>query len=70
MAKHRKVLEATEKETTKNRVFRTNLQSVVTYEQTIKVVPFFNPKKIVETDAAHTLPLTIRFCFFVSTKIF
>ena len=45
--------------TSNNRGFRTNNQSVATYEQVKKSLSYFYPKRIVETDGIHTQPLNL-----------
>ena len=59
MAKYQKVLNEQENVTSTNRGFRTKDHSIATYEQTKKGLSFFYPKKIVEQDGIHTLPLNV-----------
>ena len=59
MAKYKKVLTEQENVTSTNRGFRTKDHSIATYEQTKKGLSYFYPKRIVEQDGIHTLPLNI-----------
>ena len=59
LTKYRKVLSEQENITSTNRGFRTNNHSIATYEQTKKGLSYFYPKRIVEEDGIHTLPLNI-----------
>ena len=45
--------------TSNNGGFRTNNHYVATYEQVKKGLSYFYPKRIVETDGIHTLPLNL-----------
>ena len=57
MAKYREVLKEAVNVTAIKRGFRTIQHSVVTYEQTKKVLSYFYPKRIVEGDGIHIKPL-------------
>ena len=57
MSKYRKVSEKAINLTSTNRGFRTIQHSVATYEQTMKGLCYFYPKRIVEDDGIHTKPL-------------
>ena len=59
MAKYRKVLDEFVNVTSTNRRFRTAHHSVATYEQTKKGLSYFYPKRIVDADGIHTLPLNL-----------
>ena len=59
MAKYRKVLDEAVNVTSTNRGFRAMKHNVVTYEQTKKGLSYFYPKRIVEEDGIHTLPLKL-----------
>ena len=59
MAKYQKVMIEQENVTSANRGFRTKDHSIATYEQTKKGLSFFYPKRFVERDGIHTLPLNI-----------
>ena len=59
MAKYRKVLDEAVNVTSTNRGFRAMKHNVVTYEQTKKGLSYFHPKRIVEEDGIHTLPLKL-----------
>ena len=45
--------------TSTNRGFRTINHGVATYEQTKKGLSYFYPKRIVQSDGIHTVPLNI-----------
>ena len=57
LEKYRRVLNEKVNVTSNNRGFRTNNQSVATYEQVMKDLSYFYPKRIVETGRIHTQPL-------------
>ena len=59
MPKYRKVLEEAVNVTSTNRRFRTIQHSVATYEQTIKGLSYFYPKRIVQEDGLRTKPLPL-----------
>ena len=59
LEKCRRVLNEKVNLTSHNRGFRTNNHSVATYEQVKKVLSYFYPKRIVETDGNHTQPLNL-----------
>ena len=59
LEKYRRVLNEKVNVTSNNRGFRTNNHSVATYEQVKKGLSYFYPKRIVETDGIHTLPLNL-----------
>ena len=59
MAKYRQVLDETENVTYTNRRYRTKNHCVATYEQTKKRLSYFCPKRIVESDGIHTVPLKV-----------
>ena len=56
---NRRVLNQKVNVTSNNRGFRTNNQSVATYEQVKKGLSYFYPKGIVKTDGIHTQPLNL-----------
>ena len=56
---YRRVLNEKVNVTSNNRAFRTNNHSVATYEQVKKVLLYFYPKRIVETDGIQTQPLNL-----------
>ena len=60
MSKYRKVLEEAVNVTSTNRGFRTMKHSVATYEQTKKALSDFYPKRLVEEDGIHTIPLDLQ----------
>ena len=59
MASYRKVLGKTEIVFSTNRGCRTKKCCVATYEQTKKRFSPFNPKRMVDSDGVHTLPLQV-----------
>ena len=59
LEKYRRVLSQKVNVTSNNRGFRTNNQSVATYEQVKKGLSHFYPKRIVETDRNHTQLLNL-----------
>ena len=59
MVKYRKVLDEIITVTSTNRGIRTVHHSVATYEQTIKGLSYFYPKRIVDADGIHTRPLNL-----------
>ena len=59
MAKYRKVLDEFSNVISTNRGFQTVHHSVATYEQTKKGLSYFHPKRIVDFDGIHTLPLNL-----------
>ena len=59
MAKYQEVLTEQENVTSTNRGFRAKDRSIATYEQTKKGLSYFYPKRIVEQDGIHKLPLNI-----------
>ena len=59
MEKYRRVLNEKVNVTSNNRRFRTNNQSVATYEQVKKGLSNFCPKRIVKTDGTHTQLLNL-----------
>ena len=59
MTKYRRVLADQDNVTSTNRGFRTKVLSVATYEQTKKGLSYFYPKRIVEDDGIHTVPLNL-----------
>ena len=59
LEKYRRVLNEKVNVTSNNSGFRTNNQSVATYEQVKKGLSYFYPKGIVETDGIHTQPFNL-----------
>ena len=59
LEKYRRFLNEQVSVTWNNRGFRTNNHSVATYEQVEKGLSYFCPKRIVESDGIHTLPLSL-----------
>ena len=59
LEKNRRVLNKKVNVTSNNKGFRTNNHSVANYEHVKKGLPYFYPKKIVETDGIHTQPLIL-----------
>ena len=59
MAKYRKVLDEFINVTSTNRGFRTVHHKVATYEQTKKGLPYFHPKRIVDSGGIQTRPLSL-----------
>ena len=59
MAKYRKVLDEFINVISTNRGFRTVHHSVATHEQTKKGLSYFHPKRIVDSDGIHALPLNL-----------
>ena len=59
LEKYRRVLKEKVNVTLNNRRFRSNNHSVATYEQVKKGLPYFYPKRIVESDGIHTQPLNL-----------
>ena len=59
LEKYRRVFNEKVNVTSNNRGFRTNNDSVATYEQVKKSLSYFYPKRIVETDGIHTQPLNL-----------
>ena len=59
MAKYRRVSDEFINVTSTNGGFRTVHHSVATYEQTKKGMPYFCPKRIVDSDGIHTHPLNL-----------
>ena len=59
MAKYRKMLDKTENVTSADRGFGAKNHFVATYQQRIKGLSYFYPKRIVESDGSHTLPLQL-----------
>ena len=59
LEKYRRVLNVKINVTSSNRGFRTNNHSVATYEQVKRVLSYFYPKLIVESDGIHTQPLDL-----------
>ena len=57
MTKYRRVLADQENVTSANRGFRIKDHSIATYEQTKKGLSYFYPKRIVEEDGIHTVPI-------------
>ena len=58
MANYRKVLDGTDNVTTSPEI-RTKNPCVANYEQTKKGLYKFYPKRIVQSDGIHTLPLQV-----------
>ena len=59
LEKYLRVLNEKVNVTSNKRGFRTNSHSVATYEQVNKGLPYFYPKRIVETDGIHTQLLNL-----------
>ena len=68
MAKYRKRLDETENVTSANRRFCTKNHFLATYEQTKKKFSYFYPKRVVESNEVHTLPL--KFNILLYTRYF
>ena len=59
LEKYRRVLVEMENIKSTNRGFKVHNHAVATYEQTKKGLSYFYPKRIVEDDGIHTLPLSL-----------
>ena len=59
MPKYQKVMDEKVNEKSTNRGFRTINHVVATYEQTKKGLSYFYPKRKVQTDGIHTVPLNL-----------
>ena len=59
MPKYQKVMDEKVNEKSTNRGFRTINHVVATYEQTKKGLSYFYPKRKVQADGIHTVPLDL-----------